>query len=264
MSKIKKTFENEMVSIIMPNFNGEVFIEEAIKSICSQTYKNWELLIIDDGSTDNSFNIIKKYTDETKSIHLLYNKHSKGQAGARNTGIEFAKGQYIAFLDSDDKWYSSKLSIQINEMTNQNVAMSYTWYDQVLKNNKKLNSICSPELKKTYSHHLKRPAIGHSTGVYDRNIVGTKFMPKVKSSDDFGLWLSILKEIPYAICIQKPLAAYRLTPNSISSNKLKAAKSVWNILYKIEKLNIFYALYCFAHYVFYGISEKGTDILFRK
>ncbi|MHA1539441.1 MAG: glycosyltransferase family 2 protein [Alphaproteobacteria bacterium] len=251
------------VSIIMPNYNGARFIGEAIDSVLAQSFEDWELLICDDASTDKSVSIIQEYTKKDSRIHLLHNKNTKGQAGGRNTAIDAAQGRFIAFLDSDDIWYVDKLKKQLKFIKSKKAAMSYTWYDQMSETGKVINEICLKEEGKTYKSLLKNPSIGHLTGMYDRKELGTCFMPQVRRSDDLGLWLSILKKTPLGYCLPEKLACYRITTESVSSNKLKSAKAVWHILKNVEKLPLPKAVYYFSHYAIYGVLSKGKDMVFR-
>lgn len=247
----------------MPNYNGETYIAKAIDSVVSQHFKDWELLVCDDNSSDESIKIIKHHSKNDNRIKLLKNNNKKGPAGARNTGIEAAKGQYIAFLDSDDLWYPQKLEKQISFMQTENLSMSYCWYDQIDKNGRIINDITPKETYKTYKKLLKIPAIGHLTAIYDTSTIGKIYMPDIQQSEDLALWLSVLKKCGRGACLHEKLAAYRLTPNSLSSNKFESAKGVWNVLRKIEKLSIIKALYNFSFYACYGIICKGRDILYR-
>ena len=119
------------MSIITPLYNGEEFIRDAVESVLAQTYENWELLVIDDGSSDNGYNIVKEYSDNDKRIKLLKNEKNSGVTKTRNKGIEASDGRYIAFLDSDDMWHREKLEKQLNFMNNKNAAISCTAYARV-------------------------------------------------------------------------------------------------------------------------------------
>lgn len=253
-----------LVSIITPNYNGQKFIKEAINSVLSQTYENWEMLIVDDGSTDSSTPIVKSYTKTDKRIKLLktdllnFPKLNRGPAAARNTAIKKASGHYIAFLDSDDLWHPEKLEKQIDFMKKNEIAFSYTWYEIINENGEKVGIHTPEENFLSYKNLLKDCKIGCLTSMIDIKKLGKQFIDlnEFDRHADYSLWLKITKKGYKAYCLKQNLASYRLVHASISSNKLKAAIHQWNILRKTEKLNFFIALYNFFFYFTAGISKK--------
>lgn len=249
----KKT--EKLVSIIMPNFNGEKYIAEAIESVISQTYPFWELIIIDDCSTDNSINIIKEYSTKDCRIKFINLRKNSGPAVARNTGIEIAKGQYVAFLDTDDIWLPYKLKKQINFMKDNNLSMTYSAY-YVIDRYSEVKGIRKIKEKITHKDLLKTNWIGNLTGIYDVQNLGKVYMENLGHGEDYTLWLKILKKIKYTYGIKEPLAKYRILPNSYSSNKFKAIKWMWNIYRKVERLNILHSAYYLGNYVYYGIKKR--------
>ena len=204
----------DLVSIITPAYNCEKYISETIESVLEQTYANWEMLIIDDGSTDNTINIIKSYNDDR--IRVIQNQANIGAALSRNRGLKEARGKWIAFLDSDDLWYPKKLEGQIAFMVQNNYGFTYTEYIEMdEKLGRETVKISGPK------HISKRSMyaydwVGCLTVMYDSEVVGVLEIPDLKKRNDYALWL---KAIHYSDCYLYPhvLAKYRKRPDSISS-----------------------------------------------
>lgn len=245
---------NNLVSIITPSYKSEKFISQTIESVLSQTYKNWEMIIVDDVSPDNSNEIIEEYIKKDNRIKLIKLEKNSGPAVARNRAIEEARGKYIAFLDADDIWYENKLEKQIKFMNEKNLALTYSSYDLMDEKNNNLGTFLTKN-KVTYNDLLKTNSIGCLTAIYDMEKVGKVFMPNIIKRQDYGLWLKILKKVDYAEGILDPLAKYRIMKNSVSSNKLVAAKYVWKLFREVERLNIFKSFYYFCFYVYYGVRK---------
>lgn len=208
-----------LVSIITPSYNSSRFISQTIESILSQTYTNWELLITDDCSTDNTREIVKSYQRKDPRIKFFQLKENSGPGVARNHSIEMAKGRFIAFCDSDDRWYPEKLEKQLAFMQEKNCALSYTSY-MVCDENNAIASIVVPFSNVTYTALKRDNGIGCSTVVYDVNKVGKMYFPDIRKRQDWGLWLNILKKVKVAYGMKEPLAVYRIQETSLSSNKL--------------------------------------------
>ncbi len=242
-----------LVSIITPVHNAESHVEETIDSILNQTFEDWELILIDDFSTDNGVEILKKYEEKDSRIRVLENDNNEGAAITRNRGIRAAKGRFIAFLDSDDLWLPEKLEKQLEFMKENNYAFTYTSY-HIFKDDVEEGIMKVPE-KVTHQELLKTCSIGCLTVIYDTDKLGKMLMPIISRRQDFALWLKILKEIPFAYGMQEPLARYRLRNDSISGNKFKAASYQWRVYREFEKLNLFQASYYFLHYSFNGVLK---------
>ena len=243
------------MSIITPLYNGEEFIRDAVESVLAQTYENWELLVIDDGSSDNGYNIVKEYSDNDKRIKLLENEKNSGVTKTRNKGIEASDGRYIAFLDSDDMWHREKLEKQLNFMNNKNAAISCTAYARVDRagNEKKVTHV-KEEI--TYNMLLKTNMMGCLTVIYDTEKTGKRYFTEAEKSEDYILWLSMVRDIKTAYGLDEPLAYYRVLDNSRSSNKLKVVKFQWKIYRKYEKLSLFKTIYCFIFYILEGTKKN--------
>lgn len=245
-----------LVSIVMPSYNACHFIRESIESVLNQTYQDWELLITDDCSKDNSIEIVQSYVKKDSRIKLFVLDKNRGAAEARNNSIKEAKGKYIAFLDSDDIWQPSKLEQQISFMENNNLAFSFTAYDQMSEDGVLLNKVIEVPKIITYHSYLKNTIIGCLTVVINRGITGDFKMPNIKTSQDMATWLLVLKRGFKAYGLNKNLATYRLVGNSNSSKKSKAAKDVWRVYRDIEKLSVFYSCICFVGYAFNAVKKR--------
>lgn len=242
------------VTIIMPSYKSEKFIIESVESVLAQTYSNWELIIVDDCSPDDSNKVITKYVDSDYRIKLIKLQKNSGPAIARNMAIETANGRYIAFLDSDDVWLPNKLEKQIKFMQDNDLAFTYSSYKLVGEDNEDFGLFITKD-KISYFDMLKTCSVGCLTAIYDTEKIGKQYMPLILKRQDYGLWLKILKLIGETRGILEPLATYRIRKNSVSSNKVKAAKYQWKIYREIEKLSFLKSLYYFAFYAYNGIIK---------
>ena len=242
------------VSIITPAYNVEHRICETIESVLSQTYREWEMIIIDDLSKDDTVSIVNNYIKKDQRIKLVKLEKNSGPAVARNTGIELAKGQYIAFLDSDDIWLPTKLEKQIKFMQDNDLAVTCSSYHTIDEDGKKINTRVVKE-SFSYSDMLKSNHIGNLTGIYDCEKLGKLFMDDV-GHEDYTLWLRVMKKVGKTKAITEPLAEYRVLSNSISANKLKVLKWQWNIYRNIVGLDIFRSTYYFISYVYYALKKR--------
>ncbi len=242
-----------LVSIITPVHNAYSHIEETIQSVLQQTFTDWELILIDDYSTDKGIHILNKYKELDSRIHLYENQDNLGAALSRNKGIEVAKGRFIAFLDSDDLWEPNKLEIQVNFMLENNYSFTFTGYHKF--RDEGIVGEHTVPAKVSHEELLKTCSIGCLTAMYDTDQLGKVYMPIISRRQDFALWLRILKEIPYAYGINQPLAKYRLRGDSISGNKFRAAKYQWRVYREFEHLGLFETCYYFSHYAFFGVLK---------
>ncbi|MFD0990560.1 glycosyltransferase family 2 protein [Mariniflexile jejuense] len=214
-----------LVSIITPMFNSEAYISETVNSIINQTYKNWELLLIDDGSTDNTIEIANQILLKFPNIKLLKNSINLGAAISRNKGIEASNGKYIAFLDADDIWKPKKLETQIAFMQAENCHVCFSSYEQIDETGKPLNKLIKALPKLSYQKHLKSNYIGNLTGMYNVEVLGKIKAPNLQKRQDWLLWLAAIKKSGKpAKGIQESLAYYRVRKDSMSSNKINLLK----------------------------------------
>ena len=237
---------NELVSIITPTFNSEHFIEESITSVLSQTYSNWELIIVDDKSTDATVSIINSFTLKDSRIILIELQNNSGSATVpRNKAIERAKGRFIAFLDSDDLWLPTKLEEQISLFSDKNTAIVFSNYEKMTETGLLNNRVIKCPKVVNYNQLFYGNVIACLTTVYDKEKVGKVYFEKV-GHEDFVLWLKILKKGYIARNTNTVLAIYRVRKNSISSNKYLTIKWIWNIYKNIEHMSYFKSIYYFT------------------
>ena len=259
----------KLVSVIMPSFNGAQHLAASIESILSQTYKDLELLITDDHSDDEeTLSILKRYSEQDERVNVLYLNSNHGPGYARNKSIERAKGRYIAFCDSDDRWFPEKLERQIAFMAQKNCALCYASYIICDDNNTEEGITIAPA-SISFGQLKRDNKIGCLTAVYDTQLLGKKYyMPAIRKRQDWGLFLSILRDCGNAYAIQEPLAYYKNRQNSVSSNKLGLIK--YNILIYQKVLGFsrlkanFYFFCLFAPTHFMKLIKRRFDSLIFK
>lgn len=248
----------DLVSIITPVYNAERFIKETVQSIIEQKYEKFELLLIDDHSTDNSFEIISSFAEADSRIKVLQTPSNSGAAVARNIGLENARGQYVAFIDSDDKWKKNKLKEQIEAMKKNKYSFTYTNFEMVSETNELIKEKVGLPEKLDYRELLKNTAIACSTVVIDRSVFGDFRMPEVRKGQDTATWLMLLRDGETAHLVNKVLGSYRIVKGSISSNKFQALKRTWNTYRNLEKLPLHQAIYYFISYSWNAFKRRKT------
>ncbi len=247
-----------MISIITPSYNSSEFISETIESVLKQTYNNWEMIIVDDCSNDNSVEIINGFIEKEDRIKLIELDKNVGAAEARNVAIRKAKGRYIAFLDSDDLWIPEKLEKQLSFMKDNEKVFTFSSYKRITEKGEYINTIKVPS-QISYKKFLRNTIIGTLTVVIDKDSVGEFKMPDIKSSQDMALWCDILKRGFNAYGIDEVLGYYRLVATSNTSKKWKAARDVWKVYRKIENLSILYSVFNFVGYVFNVLKKNNLN-----
>lgn len=252
----------KLVSIITPLYNCSDYLEQTIQSVISQTYGNWEMIMVDDCSTDNSLEIAQKYAAEDSRINVLQLEKNSGAAVARNKAIEAATGRFIAFLDSDDLWMPNKLEKQVQFMLDQNIAFSFSAYEKIDEKGVPFDIVSVPE-KINYKQLLKTNVIGCLTAMYDVEKLGKVYMPVNTKREDFATWLAILKRVDYAYGMPDVLAQYRVYASQSSAKKTKMAKENWRLYRDIEQLGMFKSAYYFSHYAIRGVLRTKFPNLAR-
>ena len=248
--------EQPLVSIIMPCYNMATYIAESIKSVIAQTYTNWEMLIIDNVSNDNTVEIVKQFCAIDERIRLIQNEQQIGIGPSRNKAIRVAKGRFLAFLDADDIWSPEKLSTQVAFMTEKNVGFSFTSYDCIDEKGDKLQRMIRQSGDMRYHDYLHNTVIGCSTVMLNTDIVGPVTMPDFRTSEDTATWLDILRKGYCAYSIDKILVSYRIRRQSASSNKFKAACDLWKVYRKQERLPLFKTIGCFSSYAYHALKRR--------
>lgn len=252
------TKERPLVSIVVPVYNAEKFLADTIGSVQTQTYDNWELLLVDDCSSDKSVGIIEKYQKDDKRIKLISMKHNSGAALSRNAGIDKATGQYLAFLDADDLWAKNKLETQIAFMQKNDYAFTYTDYEFADESGISTGKRVVVPSSITYRKALKNHIIWTSTVIVDLMKVSKDIasMPDVRRGQDAATWWKILRHVGSAYGINEVLSFYRRTTASLSANKLKAMKRTWYLFTKVEKLGLVKSAYNFMWYGYNAVKKR--------
>ena len=227
-----------LVSIITPCYNASRYISETIESALKQSYKNFEMLIIDDCSTDKSATIIKSYQKKDNRIKYIKLEKKGGASLCRNRGILEAKGKYVAFLDSDDLWNEDKLAKQVDYMQKNNIAFCYSDYNYIDSNSESLNIMRKCPKKVSYLSMLLGNSIGCLTVIYDSEKTGLIQIPKLDKRNDYALWCKILKDVRVGYKYDEILASYRKNDSSLSSGgKVKLLKYHYQMHRKVNKFN---------------------------
>lgn len=247
--------KDDLISIIIPVYNAEKFLDETINTVLNQTYKNFELILVNDGSKDKSVDVIKKHND--KRIKLIDNKNNKGAALSRNDGIRKAKGRYICFLDADDLWNKEKLEKQINFMKEKECAFSFTGYEFANENGIPNGKKVFIPKKLNYKSALKNTTISTITVMIDTKKMDKDliYMNNVKS-EDTATWWNILKNGYEAFGLNEILSFYRRSEGTLSSNKIEAIRRIWNLYRNVFKLGFFYSLYNFVFYAINAVKRR--------
>lgn len=227
-----------LVSIITPSYNSAEFIAETINSILAQTYTNWELLITDDCSSDNTCVIIEQFASEDTRIKLFRLSENSGAGVARNKSIKEAKGRFIAFCDSDDCWLPEKLEKQLEFMVSNAYVLTYTSYIQCNKKGEPVRIVNSSR-KVSYYGLIRDNKIGCLTAIYDTKIIGKIYMPVIRKRQDWGLWLLIVKKCRFAFGLLEPLALYRMREGSISAKKMDLISYNINVYKQVLHFSMF-------------------------
>lgn len=244
----------DLVSVIMPAFNASKTISKSISSVLAQEYSNLELLVIDDGSSDETLTIVQSFCDLDMRIRLLKMEWNSGVAQARNRGIEQAAGRYIAFLDSDDWWEPNKLQEQISLLESSDAECCHSYFRRVSSSTDKTIAVTRSLKRVRLRDMLFSNQIGNLTGVYDTNRLG-KFYQKSIRHEDYAMWLNILSETD-SVCVPKVLANYRVDSNSLSANKFRSILWHFGVLRTELNLSLIHALYCTVAYVYLGTVKR--------
>ena len=225
-----------LVSIITPTYNCGDYIADTIRSVLAQTYKDWEMIIVDDCSSDNTKEVVNGFNDSRIKYHRLAN--NSGAAVARTEAMRLADGEYMAFLDSDDLWMPDKLERQLRFMTERGYAFSCTAYEQIDENGKPLNRVIKTIKKTSYNRLLLDCPVGNSTVMYNVGKMGKFEVPNIRKRNDDALWLRMLKKEQYIWGMPDVLMKYRIRPGSISVNKFNLIKYHWNLYRNVEHLSV--------------------------
>jgi teichuronic acid biosynthesis glycosyltransferase TuaG len=255
MRFMNNSFIDNLVSVIIPVYNAERYITETLESALLQTYKKIEIIIIDDCSCDNSFQVIEPYIKESEKVRYQRLVQNSGAAVARNKGISLAKGRFIAFLDSDDIWVANKTEKQLTLMKNINAAFSFTAIEMIDEEGKIIKSKRKIKEVVDYNILLKNTIIACSSVIIDRYITGDFQMPLMRSFQDYATWLMLLRRGIVAYGLDDVLVKYRKRRGSLSSNKLESIKKIWRIYTQYENISIYKAAYYLMNFVFNAVKK---------
>lgn len=251
------------ISIILPVRNSELYIKETINSILNQTYQDYELIIIDDCSTDKSLDIINDLKND--KFIIIKNENNLGAAPSRNKGIDIAKGRYIAFIDSDDIWENDKIEKQVKFMKENNYAFSFSSYNRITEKGKIITYVNVPS-QVDYKDLLKNTIILTSTVILDTSKIdkNSMKMPNMKISEDTAMFLNILRNGFVAHGLDETLIKYRVRKDSLSSNKFKSVLSLWNVYKKQEKIGLLSRIKYISSYTKNAIRKRMPHKKFKR
>lgn len=245
------------VSIIVPVYNAREFLEETIATVQAQIETDWELLLVDDCSTDGSRQLIERCAEADGRIKPVFQQENHGAAAARNRGVEEAQGRYIAFLDADDLWKPERLSAELAFMQEKNVGFVFSGYEFADEKGIGTGKIVKVPQTLNYRQALKNTTIFTSTVLFDTEKIPKELikMPLVKS-EDTAAWWNILRHGHMAYGLDENLVLYRRSVGTLSSNKLEAIRRIWYLYRKVENLGLVYSLYNFVFYAIRAVLRR--------
>ncbi|MEB8386333.1 glycosyltransferase family 2 protein [Rhodobacteraceae bacterium KMM 6894] len=247
--------QQTLVSVLMPVFNDAATLPIAVASVRAQSHEAWELLLVDDGSTDGTGAVAARLAAEDPRIRVLSMPANGGAAAARNMGLAHSRGRYIALLDADDSWHPDKLTRQLAFMAATGAKLSFTGYSRVSPEGARIERVHVPD-SVDYQTLLGRNIMGALTVIYDAEALGRVPMPDLPRQHDFALWLRLTRLHGPAYGLDEDLATYLVRPGSLSGNKRRAACDAWRVYRQCEGLALLPALRHFASYTYYGLRYR--------
>lgn len=251
---------SELVSIIVPTYNTEKFIELTIQSVQSQTYKNWEMILVDDASTDETVKIISEFAKADNRIKLFQLPNNSGNGFARNVALSKATGKYIAYLDADDLWFPMKLEKQIQFLKANNLPFTFSFYDCIDEDGNSLNRRVEAPINLTYNQLFFCNHVGNLTALYDAEYFGKIVIEATQKRQDWRLWLTIVKQIKETKPVPEPLAFYRIRKDSISSSKFKLIKHNFGVYRDFHGYNFVNSILLMTRFLFTQLIIKPRYI----
>ncbi|MHC0439595.1 glycosyltransferase family 2 protein [Flavobacterium sp. 3-210] len=251
---------SELVSIIVPTYNTEKFIRLTIESVQNQTYKNWEMILADDASTDKTVAIIEEFAQKDSRIKLFKSLENRGNGFARNNALEKATGKYIAYLDADDLWFPEKLEKQIEFLKTNNQYFTFSFYDSIDEEGNDLNRRVESPNPLTYNELFFCNYVGNLTAIYDADYFGKIILETSQKRQDWRIWLTILKQIKIAKPVPEPLAFYRIRKDSVSSSKFKLIKHNFGVYKEFHGYNLVYSVLLMIRFLFTQLIIKPKYI----
>jgi glycosyltransferase involved in cell wall biosynthesis len=251
---------SELVSIITPTYNAEKFITETLKSVQNQTHQNWEMILVDDASTDETVKIISDFAKKDSRIKLFKLEKNSGNGFARNIALDKAVGKYIAYLDADDLWFPNKLEKQIEFLKENNLHFTFSFYDCIDEEGNSLNRRVEAPIYLTYNELFFCNYVGNLTAIYDADYFGKIILEATQKRQDWRLWLTILKQIQVTKPVPEPLAFYRIRKNSISSSKFKLIKHNFGVYREFHGFNFVFSVLLMVRFLFTQLIIKPRYI----
>jgi len=231
-----------LISVVITYFKKKKFIKKTLDSIFNQSYQNFELVFVFDDEDKKDLNFIKSLLKKFKRKKLIINKKNLGVANSRNLAIKHCKGDYLAFIDADDIWLKNKLNIQLNLMLKKGYQLSYSAYS-IINSNGKIISTREVSSNINYLKLIKSCEIGLSTVMIQNKLFNQLKFPNLKTQEDFALWLKLLRKGYKFFPIKKVLSSWRITENSLSSNKFQKLIDAFKLFYVYENKNLIYSVY---------------------
>lgn len=244
-----------LVSVIMPAYNAAEYIAEAIASVQAQTVQDWELIVVDDCSTDDTVDVIRKYAAEDERIKPIFSPENRGVAAARNTGLDHVSGRYVALLDSDDLWRPRKLEMQLSVATEREADIIYCSYSMIDGSGRKCLPDFIVEETASFNSLLTRSVISCSTALFTRDTADVYRFSNEYYHEDYVMWLQMLRDGRKAVGVTEVLADYRLNPDSRAGNKLKSAVHRWNIYRKFLRYSPVHSAFVMMMYAWKGFMK---------
>lgn len=251
---------NDLVSILTPTYNTEKFIRATIESVQNQTYQNWEMILVDDASTDNTVGIIEEFVKKDSRIKLFKLPENRGNGFARNAALEKATGKYIAYLDADDLWYPEKLEKQIQFLKANNLYFTFSFYDSIDEVGNDLNRRVESPNPLTYKQLFFCNYVGNLTAIYDAEYFGKIKLESSEKRQDWRIWLKILKQLKTVKAVPESLAFYRIRKDSISSSKFKLIKHNFGVYRDFHKFNFVFSVLLMMRFLFTQLIIKPKYI----
>ncbi|MBF4472812.1 glycosyltransferase family 2 protein [Flavobacterium sp. HJJ] len=248
--------ETSLISIITPSFNSEKFIADTIQSVRHQTYQNWEMIIVDDCSNDNTVSIIEHFASNDERIRFFQLDKNSGAGIARETALSKAKGKYIAFLDADDLWKPLKLEKQLQFLKDNKAPFTFSFYDCINEEGNPLKKRVEAPINLSYYQLFFCNYVGNLTGIYDVNYFGKIAISTTRKRQDWMVWLTILKKVKNAKPVAESLAFYRIRDNSLSASKVDLLKHNFAVYRRFHGFNYISSLFIMIGFLFTQLIIK--------